>query len=64
MVPMGQSVLPAAVASGLPAGLPLATTDLAWISQMTRLLRHGVCAFSLENPGLPTTSCATRCWSG
>jgi len=27
------------------------------ISQMARSFRHGVCAFSPQNPAFPTTSC-------
>src|SRR5262249_60004253 len=27
------------------------------ISQIARSFRHGVCAFSLDNPAFPTTSC-------
>jgi hypothetical protein len=30
---------------------------LTHISQMVRSFRHGVCAFSSENPAIPTTSC-------
>jgi hypothetical protein len=29
----------------------------ARISQMALSFRHGVCAFSSENPAFPTTSC-------
>jgi len=37
--------------------LEQSSAQLARISQMTRSFRHGVCAFSSENPAFPTTSC-------
>ena len=44
------------------AGLPSLHRDpfdriLTRISQMARSFRHDVCAFSPENPAIPTTSC-------
>jgi serine/threonine protein kinase len=41
----------------LGAGLAGVPVDQTRISQMTRSFRHGVCAFSSENPAVSTTVC-------